>query len=94
MTSFGKRDPNSWNLFVCLFIGLFLVCQPVGGLVVSRYAPNRVGGGFDSFHSQLVGYKPRLREQVVVQLRGMHLMIGATLKSEYGQVAVKTQTNN
>ena len=66
----------------------------VGGLVVSHYAPNRVGGGFDSFPSQLVGYKLCLREQVVVQLRGMHLMIGATLKSEYGQVVVKTQTNN
>ena len=29
------------------------------------------------------------RELVVVQLRGMYLMIGATLKSEYGQVVVK-----
>ena len=33
--------------------------------------------------------KPRSREQVVVQLRGMYLMIGATLKYEYGQVVVK-----
>ena len=33
------------------------------------------------------------KEQVVVQLRGMHLMIGAALKSEYEQVVVKTQTN-
>ena len=32
-------------------------------------------------------------EQAVVQLRGMHLMIGVTLKSEYGQVVVKIQTN-
>ena len=31
------------------------------------------------------------RGQVVVQLRGMYLMIGATLKSEYGQVVVKPQ---
>ena len=34
-----------------------------------------------------------LKEQIVVQLRGMHLMIVAILKSEYGQVVVKTQTN-
>ena len=31
-------------------------------------------------------------DQVVVQLRGMRLMIGATLKSDSGQVVVKTQT--
>ena len=31
------------------------------------------------------------REQVGVQLRDMYLMIGATLKSEYGQVVIKTQ---
>ena len=66
----------------------------VGGLVVSRFAPNGVGGGFDSFPSELVDHKLCLREQVVVQLRGTHLMIDATLKSEYGQVVVKTQTNN
>ena len=61
--------------------------------MVSLYAPNGVGGGFDSFPSWLVGYKLHSREQVVVQLRGMHLMIGATLKSKYRQFVVKTQTN-
>ena len=57
-----------------------------GGLVVSRYVPNGVGDGSNSFPSGLVGYKLCLREQVVAQLRGMHLMIDATLKSAYGQV--------
>ena len=49
------------------------------GLVVSCVAPNGVDGGFDSFPSYLVGYKLRSREQVVIQLRGMHPMIDATL---------------
>ena len=62
--------------------------------MVSRYVPNGVGDGSNSFPSGLVGYKLCLREQVVVQLRGMHLTIGATLKSEYGQGVVKIQTNN
>ena len=31
------------------------------------------------------------REEVAVQLRGMYLMIGAALKSEYGQVVLKAQ---
>ena len=62
--------------------------------MVSRYAPNGMGGGFDSFPRELVGYKICSIEQFVVQPRGMHLLIGATLKSDYGKVGVKTQTNN
>ena len=64
------------------------------GLLVSRFAPNGVGGGINSSLSWLDGYKLYSREQIVVQIRIMHLMIGATLKSDYVQVVLKTQTNN
>ena len=50
--------------------------------------------GSTPFPASLLVYtpnKPFLREQVVAQLRGVYLMIGATLKTEYGQVVVKTQ---
>ena len=70
---------NRFNWALLLLLLLLLL---VGGLVVSQFAPKGVGGGFDSSPTGL------LVEQVVVQLRGMHLMIGTTLMSEYGQKVV------
>ena len=64
------------------------------GLLVSRFAPGIVGGGFDSYPSYVLGSMPRSREQVFLRLGGMYLMIGATLKSAKGQVVVTTQANN
>ena len=63
----------------------------VDGPVVGRYAPNRVVMGLAPSPARLVRTFPKITtSQVVVQLRGMYPMIGATLKSEYGQVIVKT----
>ena len=41
--------------------------------------------------ASVVASKKCSREQVVIQLRGMYLMIDATLQSEYGQVVIKIQ---
>ena len=80
--------------------------------MVSRFAPNGEGEGFDSLTSWLdciytvneryqacqaacnnCSKERGSKEQLVVQLSGMHLMIGATLRSKRRTGCRKTQTN-
>ena len=59
--------------------------------MVARYAPDGMTVGLTPSPARLVWTLPEINtSQVVVQLRDMYPMIGATLKSEYGQVSIRT----
>ena len=81
--------------FVCLpsqLVGLYtqqVVCQACQAVCKALMAYTTIL----VVPASVAGSKKCLREQIVVQLRGMYLMIGATPKSEYGQFVLKTQTN-
>ena len=59
--------------------------------MVGRYAPNGMVTGLTHSPARLVQTSLEIiPSQVVVHLRGMYPMIGTTLKSENGQVIVRT----